>query len=206
MGFFNLIAGKNMSGGNALDHTVTFMVDGEPYEIVSVKDGNSVNTPATPPSESGIIKWLLDNQEVSFPYIPTNNIELDANISMTHTEIELYNKGDIVFIWYRDASTGGNYTKSNDGWSVVGCSSASSGGVSNTYFILVGKTQESCAMSGSGTQSGTIQYNGETYYYRAKQVSTSFVTDYGKAVQLDIEYTDNNTLATQLLDYYYCVE
>lgn len=192
-----------MSGGNSLDHTVTFMVDGEPYEIVSVKDGNSVNAPATPPSESGIVKWLLDNQEVSFPYIPTNNIELDANISMNHTEIELNNKGELVLSWYRDASTGGNYTKTNDGWSIVGCCEYKDSIYLYTMFILVGKTQQSCAMGGT---SGNIQYNGETYYYQAKQVSTSFVTDYGKAVKLDIEYTDNNTLATQLLDYYYCVE
>ena len=124
------------------------------------------------------------------------------NTPTIHTEIELNNKGDLVCSWYRDASTGGNYTKSNDGWSVVGCCNGTSGGVANTYFALIGKTQQSCAMSASGTQSGTIQYNGETYYYQVKQVSTSFVTDYGKAVQLEETFTDNNTLATKVLDYY----
>ena len=133
--------------------------------------------------------------------------ELKNNNEPTlRTEIELNNKGDIVFSWYRDATTGGNYTKINDGWSIVGCSNAASGGVLYTYFALVGKTQQSVAMSGSGIESGSLNYNNETYYYSVKQIATQFVTDYGKAVKLEETYTNKNTLATHLLDYYYGVE
>lgn len=64
-----------------LDHTVTFKVDGEPYEIVSVKAGNSVLKPYSAPEkiEEGLIcdKWENSNGElISFPYKPTGNISL----------------------------------------------------------------------------------------------------------------------------------
>lgn len=62
-----------------LDYTVTFTVDGEPYEIVSVKDGNSVNAPATEPIKEGYLPmWLVDNAVVSFPYTPISNVEMVA--------------------------------------------------------------------------------------------------------------------------------
>ncbi len=64
------------SGIELIDHTVTFTVDGEPYEIVSVKDGNSVNAPFM---EDKCIKWLdTENKRVIFPYVPKNNITLSA--------------------------------------------------------------------------------------------------------------------------------
>jgi hypothetical protein len=62
-----------------LDHTVIFMVDGEPYEVVSVKDGNSVNAPINPTSENGgFDSWEIDGTKVTFPYTPTNNITMNA--------------------------------------------------------------------------------------------------------------------------------
>ena len=63
-----------------LDHTVKFMVDGEPYEVVSVKDGNSVTAPSgTPVSDEGNFDgWSLNGESVSFPFIPTEDVELTA--------------------------------------------------------------------------------------------------------------------------------
>ena len=77
-------AGKSQGGGGVkLDHTVTFTVDGAPYEIVSVKRGNSVNAPATEPtSENGSFAgWLLNGAIVGFPYAPTSDTEITAHIS-----------------------------------------------------------------------------------------------------------------------------
>lgn len=75
-----------------LDHTVTFTVDGEPYEVVSVKDGNSVNEPTTPEKEDLMfVGWLgSENTLLSFPLTPTDNIELLAKFDDT-LETQLYN-------------------------------------------------------------------------------------------------------------------
>lgn len=61
-------------GGDLLDNTVTFTVDGEPYEIVSVKNGNSINPPKTLPTkeEYKFSYWVnTEGNTVVFPYIPT---------------------------------------------------------------------------------------------------------------------------------------
>lgn len=71
------------AGPELLDHTVTFTVDGEPYEVVSVKDGNSVNRPATDPAKEdySFSGWKLNSEKVTFPYVPTENTELIALFS-----------------------------------------------------------------------------------------------------------------------------
>lgn len=68
-----------------LDYTVTFMVDGAVYEIVSVKSGNSVNAPLTPPtSENGsFVSWQLNDEDVVFPYKPMGDTELTALFQIT---------------------------------------------------------------------------------------------------------------------------
>lgn len=70
-------------GGALLDNTVTFTVDGEPYEIVSVKSGNSVNAPATEPINNGLLltSWKVNDTEVSFPFTPTENCEISGEFS-----------------------------------------------------------------------------------------------------------------------------
>jgi hypothetical protein len=71
------------SGVQALDHTVTFTVDGGPYEVVSVKDGNSVNAPATQPINNGNIvsRWSVDGADITFPYTPTSDVIIDGVMS-----------------------------------------------------------------------------------------------------------------------------
>ncbi len=63
-----------------LDYTVTFLVDGAVYEIISVKSGNSVHEPTTiPTSETGVfVSWQLNGENVVFPYTPTANTEIIA--------------------------------------------------------------------------------------------------------------------------------
>lgn len=66
-----------------LDHTVTFTVDNKPYEIVSVKDGNSVNAPVNnPTSENGAFRgWSENESKVRFPYNVVSDTTLTAKFS-----------------------------------------------------------------------------------------------------------------------------
>ena len=76
-----------------LDHTVTFTVDGEPYEIVSVKNGNSVNAPQTIPTKNGSVfgGWLnADSEIIIFPCVPTTEVVLNAPFFDIPTDYILY--------------------------------------------------------------------------------------------------------------------
>jgi hypothetical protein len=77
------VANAQISGIEPLDHTVTFMVDGEPYEVVSVKNGNSVNAPTEPTKEGyEFINWNdIDGNIVSFPITPTEDIVISTQLS-----------------------------------------------------------------------------------------------------------------------------
>jgi hypothetical protein len=92
MDLFSMLLGQNLGGLNnpqapgikLLDHTVKFLVDEKPYEIISVKDGNSVNAPlVNPNSERKVfLKWKLkNNEDVVFPYTPVKDIEMIALFS-----------------------------------------------------------------------------------------------------------------------------
>lgn len=75
------LANAKTSGGASLDHTVTFTVDGEPYEIVSVKAGNSVNAPSTAPRIENLlfIRWNDTAGElVRFPFTPAEDTTISA--------------------------------------------------------------------------------------------------------------------------------
>ena len=78
-----------------LDHTVTFTVDGEPYEIVSVKAGNSVNAPSTAPRKENLLFIRWDDaagELVQFPFTPTEDTTISALFkSRSNTDL-LYEK------------------------------------------------------------------------------------------------------------------
>lgn len=104
-----------------LDHTVTFTVDSEPYEVVSVKDGNKVNEPTKPTSDSGVFAhWENENGDtIHFPYIPTSNTNLT---SVFYNQIYgLYEKFNIsyeeypyiIFILVKDSASYGVYFYKN---------------------------------------------------------------------------------------------
>ena len=66
---------------DAIDHTVTFTVNGEPYEIMSVKDGNSVVQPYNDPVVDGFNfgGWGdIDGTPITFPLKPTKDTEIIA--------------------------------------------------------------------------------------------------------------------------------
>lgn len=92
MDLFNMLLGQNFgslsntqtSNVKLLDHTVKFFVDEKLYEIISVKNGNAVNSPSTNPiSENKVfLKWQLKNSEdVFFPYTPVKDVEMIALFS-----------------------------------------------------------------------------------------------------------------------------
>lgn len=86
------MANAQTSGGELLDHTVTFTVEGEPYEVVSVKDGNSVNAPSVEPtSVNGFFAgWQTSGELVGFPYTPTEDVDLIANFDAKYYSNKLY--------------------------------------------------------------------------------------------------------------------
>lgn len=76
------------SGIEAIDHTVTFTVDGEPYEVVSVKNGNSVNAPTTPTKAGSVFSgWKnAEGEFVGFPHTPTKTEELLAEYIQKYSD------------------------------------------------------------------------------------------------------------------------
>ncbi len=88
-GFALGLASGGTPTATELDNTVKFLVDGEPYEIVSVKNGNFVSKPLTDPtSPNGVfISWQnSDNVPVNFPYPPNGDVTLYALITEPQAE------------------------------------------------------------------------------------------------------------------------
>ena len=84
----------DISGGagiEPLDHTVTFMADDAPYEVVSVKDGNTVNAPTKPTkSDMAFIRWENNENEITFPFTPTEDMEIVAHFAIHSNTDALY--------------------------------------------------------------------------------------------------------------------
>lgn len=83
------------TSGELLDHTVKFMVDGEPYEVVSVKDGNEVNAPTKPTKEGEYLKgWKTSESDyIAFPYIPTGSITLFSEFAKLLSDLLYFKLG-----------------------------------------------------------------------------------------------------------------
>lgn len=71
--------GQVSSNWDALDHTVQFLANGGIYEIVKVKDGNSVRAPATDPVGFDFGGWgdVFGNLQ-AFPFMPTKDTVFTA--------------------------------------------------------------------------------------------------------------------------------
>lgn len=67
-------------GSIPYDYTITFLVDGEVYEKVGANEGETIDAPAEPTSESGVFGGWQDAEGsiITFPYTPTGDIELTA--------------------------------------------------------------------------------------------------------------------------------
>lgn len=64
----------------SLDYRVTFTVEGEIYQSVSVRKGSAVSAPLeNPTSERGsFVAWQYKEENVTFPYTPQEDTELIA--------------------------------------------------------------------------------------------------------------------------------
>jgi hypothetical protein len=152
------VASAQTSSIEPLDHTVKFMVEGEPYEVVSVKDGNKINGTVTiPTSELGTFCYWEDENGnmVDFPFTPINDSILIAHIQSVRKEIEVKTAGAYV------CKTLGY--KTTDEVALFGQWNTLSG---DEYGFLVGRTETSIATSFVTDETGTIEYNGETWYYK----------------------------------------
>jgi hypothetical protein len=97
MSFFNMLLTKQLNGNSSMDHTVTFTSNGEPYEIVSVKNGNFINEPVTKPiSKTGaFIGWQINGNDVDFPYPPTDDVTISALFVWRSNTDYLYENFDV---------------------------------------------------------------------------------------------------------------
>jgi hypothetical protein len=191
---------ENISGNSILDHTVTFYVGEEPYEVVSVKDGNSVNSPLNnPTSENGTFAgWSIGGTSVAFPYMPTDNTNIEAMFQSVRDEISCNEAGVLI------SSVCG--TKANDGLCVCARFLDNENDPNGwNYYYLIGENAESIATSGStlSPKMGTFDYEGEVWHY-AKY------SKYGEPVldgEVEFYYGGEDSVARislpEVLDYYF---
>ncbi len=199
-------ANAKTSSGASLDHIVTFTVDGEPYEIVNVKNGNSVNAPATNPAKDSLvfIEWRdSDDKRISFPFPTTTDTQIFAHFTMVHSELEYYDAGTILGTYGRIVYDPNTSCKVYDGWSILGiqykdgCPCA----------ILVGLSEQACEMNDTTLNHresyafGSVEYKDVTYYYSTYK--TGFDGNTVTATAYDTQVDNNDQEAALLLLKYY---
>jgi hypothetical protein len=152
-------------GITPINHTVMFTVDGEPYEIISVKNGNKVREPAVSPKSNNkiLLGWqYADGTKQDFPFVPESNAELTALFVDGLPEIEINNTNAFL----KTGDFGGHlYTKASSETAVAGMYSFQS-----AFFgpIVVSRTNEGARILRDGAEYGTTlttTVNGETWYY-----------------------------------------
>lgn len=185
-------------GGITGGYTVKFKVDGNDYYIASCQQGESITEPPTPTSQTGTFTaWQLNGVDVSFPYTPSADVELTAHFATVRTEMELDTAGTELFM-----KSGNPYaTKTNNGTMICGYALGTG---TNKTFVTVAETQNACLMTlfGSTQPTGTITYDGITYYYCYKTWDN--IVDINPAfAQVATTFTDLATLAGQVLDHYF---
>ena len=185
---------------NKLDHTVTFMVEDKPYEIVSVTSGNTVTAPSgIPMSDNGSFVWWQDvnGEKITFPYLPTADVNIYALFSKVRTELEI-SSANIELLAFK---TGGVITKVNDGKMLAMLYKASS----NVGIYTVSEiSQDSCTITNQFT-SGTVEYNGRTFYYSRSRVGNVSRLNENVYDMRNTEFSTDLEAVTHLLDYYHRV-
>ena len=69
------------SGGSNIGYQVTFKVDGNDYYVASCQQGESITEPPTPTVQRKyFISWQLNGTDVSFPYTPSADVTINANM------------------------------------------------------------------------------------------------------------------------------
>ena len=185
---------------NKLDHTVTFMVEDKPYEIVSVTSGNTVTAPSgIPISDNGSFVWWQDvnGEKITFPYLPTADVNIYALISKVRTELEISN----VNIELLTFKSGTIIKKVNEGKMIAMLYKSSS----NIGIYTVSEiSQDACAITNKYT-SGIVEYNGRTFYYTRSKVGTFSSANENVYDMRNTEFSTDLEAVTHLLDYYHRV-
>ncbi len=166
--------GVNTGCVESVDYTVKFMVDGEPYEIVSVKKGNFVTEPNEPLKADLVLKsWDdEDGNAIKFPFTPTSDTELRASFELAtiqhQLEFDTYNTQLFLVDIYK-------FVKTIDGISIAGYWTVTEDdGKKYTYIISVSETPEQtkCLKINRNTTSSTTFNTPEktivtdkTFYY-----------------------------------------
>lgn len=197
-----IINGGVIVDNNILDHTVTFKVLGEPYEIVSCKDGNIIDKPlATPLVDNGtFVYWWMDNNDenimdvVEFPYMPTEDCDIHA-LCLGNT---FFNAGDYV-----SSSMG---TKTNDGKAYYG--------LKRTYDVVWGSwyagylvsNDKDAVLTDKITRAYEVTYNNETWYYSVNSDNPKASYENGDISPYYLENTSSASateIVKSILDAYY---
>lgn len=66
------------------------MVDGKPYQVVSVIDGGEIHAPSIIPTKEGYYfkHWITEDKVTyTYPFIPKTDVELFAEFAFSYTEI-----------------------------------------------------------------------------------------------------------------------
>lgn len=137
-----------------IGYTATFMVDSETYYVVSVEQGNSISAPPNPTVETGtFISWQINGSDVTFPYTPSADVTMVANIGTVRTEMEIGKNENIC------TSGGSQVINNSDDFVIVGVDN-----VGHTYIFIASKA--ALNVSGATLKSpGTYDHDGETWYY-----------------------------------------
>lgn len=208
--FDTLLWQKTIRGGSTesklLDNTATFMVDGKPYEIISVKNGNLVNAPTTDPTSADLhfCGWYTNGNKQEFPFTPTEDCEIVAEFSSVRKEMEFKFAGELIATVKK---SGVDYpiTKTNDG--VVVCGTAIKNSSYYVYAIAINPETADCCVMSESLNNGEIIYNNKSYYYHVSRVSTatSIVCDAEKVVNVGTGGFMDESIAKTILDRYYRV-
>jgi hypothetical protein len=205
MDFFSILFAQK-SNGKLLDNTITFVSGDTVHEIINIKNGNSINAPATNPTRDSMhfVGWKIDGEYVNFPYTPLTNVEMLASFITARNEITYTLAGDIIGEGVRTSNDGGKVIKTHDGVSICGYT-INSDNKAGTYYI-VSETQDGCAAT-NVSYVGTVEYEGKVYHYSKN--STLANINYNGCSTLNCwcigsstNYVDK-TAVTRLLDYYY---
>lgn len=174
-GDITLIESTNPSGN--IGYMANFYIDEDIYYKASCLQNNYISRPPDPTltSPNQLFNWKYNNTKVSFPYAPSDDVDIYANIVEVRAGMEIYEAETQLF------SGTTTVRKKEYGWSIGGYSHSNWGVV----FVLVGKTPQSCKIEDASSQSPTINwlvYNDIVYYYSS------------------LYYTGNRTYIENLVD------
>ena len=192
----------NVAGGGGIadGYIVTFKIGETDYYIASCQQGGTISEPPEPKISGQLfLNWQIDDTEVTFPYTPTEDITLVANMVAARTEMEVYNAGtELAYLFEVVRST-----KTNNGRAICGYGYQSG----SKKGFLIGANNNDVASSGNFS-TFSYDYNGKTYYYKqcvsVQESGSTFNDAFWYAGYCDIDSTaGRELLIKKILDHYF---